>query len=471
MCGEKARIRDSSQTQGELPEAHFEMLKSGDAVVAGVSGGADSMALLHMLCQRREKLGLKLYAAHVNHELRGAEADRDEEYVRRMCAEWKVELRVLHADVKAAARDSGQTVEEAGRGVRYRFFDSIAAPLGAWTATAHTLSDSIETMLINFARGTGLKGLCGIPAGRGRLIRPLIDFTRADTEEYCRRNAIEYVNDSTNFSREYTRNRVRLDAVPVLYSINPAFDRAAKRAMESLARDESALSRLTDDWLGRARVDKNAYDLAVLGSCPEDTIRRVIAKAALDACGKTQEAANVELVLEAVRAGRGKVEIKGGSFARAGGGKLVFENGRSGEKSFSPVPLRQGVFENAAFRIEISCAAGEELKNLKNINKQISNNALDCDRIIGTAVLRPRKPGESFRPFGRGVSKTLKKLFNEAAVPPELRQLVPVAADDMGPLWVCGFGADERCRVTDSTTRAIIINYAAKDDIGGSKNA
>lgn len=446
-----------------FPQPRLEMLKSGDTVVVGVSGGADSMTLLHILCTERGKLGIKLCAAHINHCLRGEEADRDERYVRQMCEKWSVELRVLRLDVKNEAQSKGQTVEEAGRAVRYRFFDSIASESGAWVATAHTLSDSIETVLINFARGTGLKGMCGIPAQRGRLIRPLIDFTRAQTEEYCRLNAIEYVNDSTNFSREITRNRVRLDAVPVLYSVNPAFDRAAKRALESLGRDESALSRLTDEWLARSRVGKDAYDLKILAECPEDTVRRVIAKAALLACSSAQEAANVESVLAILRAGDGKVEIKGGSFARISGGKLVFESGAARNETFSPAVLSQGIFENSAFRLKISLAEGEELKNFKNINKHISNNALDCDKIIGTAILRPREPGESLRPVGRGISKTLKKLFSEAAVPQELRALVPVAADDEGPIWVCGFGADERCRVTDSTKRAVVIDVMPKD--------
>ena len=164
-----------------------------------------------------------------------------------------VELFVLHADVKEQAEASGETVEEAGRRVRYSFFEQKSKELDAAVATAHTLSDSIETQLMNFARGTGLRGLCGIPPVRGDIIRPLIRCTRRDTEEYCQYNGIKYVNDSTNFSREYTRNRVRLDVVPKLYEINPAFDKAAARLITMLEDDEKCLEAAAEKRLENAR--------------------------------------------------------------------------------------------------------------------------------------------------------------------------------------------------------------------------
>lgn len=446
----------------ESPFGSFDMLSRGDSVVAGFSGGADSTALLHMLCSIRGGLGLKITAAHINHGLRGEEAQRDEDFVRRVCAQWDVGLEVLHADVRAEAERSGRTVEEAGRKVRYGFFDSVAAPDGAWIATAHTLSDSIETALLNFTRGTGLRGVCGIPARRGRVIRPLLALTRADTERYCREHGLSYVDDSTNFSRQYARNRVRLDVVPVLAAINPGFSQAAGRAMQSFARDDSALSRISSELLEGAR-ENGGYSLAALSQIPDDLIRRVLALAAKEATGLTQEAVHIELLLGAVAAGRGAVQLRGGAVARAQAGRLTFASPETlglSKKDFS-APFGPGEFDNGAFRLVISIISGEELKNFKIINKQCFNNALDCDRIIGTAVIRARAPGEAYEPAGRGVTKTLKKLLSEAGVPRELRELLPVAADSEGPVWVCGFGPAQRCRVTESTVRAAVIKICA----------
>ena len=435
----------------------FDMLRSGDAVVVGVSGGADSMALLHMLCSLREPLDLKVYAAHINHGLRGAESLRDEDFVRKSCEEWHVELFVLKADVALEAANAGESLEEAGRRVRYAFFKKTANTLSAKIATAHTLSDSIETMLLNLTRGTGLKGLCGIPPIREKIIRPLIETTRREVEEYCEKNAIIYMNDSTNFSRDYTRNRIRLDVVPVLYEINPAFDRAALRAMRSLAEDEALLSSLSNAQLSKARTDEREYDAQALRGCPPELMRRVLAKAAFLSTGKTQEAQSIEKLHELLHQKNGGVSIKGGYSAHIKGGKLVFHTKSDKTRGGFCVPFGPGAYDFGGLCLKISLITINEFKILKNINKSYFKYAIDCDKIKGITVIRSKRPGEGFTPAGRGVRKSFKKLFNEAGVPVEDRGSVPVIADEEGIAWVYGFGADERCKVIDETQRVFLI--------------
>lgn len=443
--------------------ARFDMLREGDAVLAGVSGGADSMALLHFLCALRP--GVRVFAAHINHGLRGEEALRDENFVRSACEAWGVELFVQRADVRAQAEQTGETVEEAGRRVRYAFFEQTADRLGAKIATAHTLSDSIETVLLNFARGTGLKGLCGIPPRRGRIIRPLIETSRSEVEAYCAENAISYINDSTNFSREFSRNRIRLDAVPVLYSLNPAFDRAAQRAMRSLREDEELLRSLTADWLNKARIQIGCYSLAALRQVPQGLEGRVVSMAAEEAAGVPQEAVHIERMCAILADGRGCVQIHGGCLARVAGGNLrIGKAEKPAETVFEETPFVAGMYRNPGFCMETAFLTKNEFENLKNINKQYLKFVFDCDRIKGKAVIRSRRPGDSYHPAGRGVTKTLKKLLNEAAVPPEARAFLPVISDQAGILWVYGFGPDERCRVTAQTKN---FAYMKTTDVGG----
>ena len=203
----------------------YDMLQQGDRVVAALSGGADSMALLAFLLELKEPLGIGVSACHVNHGLRGEESDRDEAFVRDWCRRLEVPLQVVRLEGEALRREKGGSLEEAARRARYQALEKAAA--GGKIATGHTASDNLETILLNLARGTGLRGLCGIPPVRGRIIRPLIALTRREVEQYCAARAIPYCTDSTNHSREYSRNRLRQQAVPALLSVNPAAERLA----------------------------------------------------------------------------------------------------------------------------------------------------------------------------------------------------------------------------------------------------
>lgn len=472
--------RPRLEAEAQRSECRFGML--GKIVLAGVSGGADSMALLHWLCARRET-GLSVYAAHVNHLLRGSEAMRDEETVRAFCRELGVELFVLREDVAARAKERGESIEEAGRAVRYAFFEQkaeelerrfaretggtagasapAAGELSVRVATAHTLSDRIETQLLNLARGTGLRGLCGIPPVRGRIVRPLIACTRADTEEYCRFYGIKYVDDSSNFSRAPARNRIRLDAVPVLCGINPAFPRAEGRLFEILAEDEAYLEGQAQKLLASARLRAGAYRLEPLAQAEPALLRRSLGAAARLFSGAEQEFRHVEALAELVRRREGKTELRGGCFARVFRGQLFFSHPEEESAAELSLPFAPGVYRTSVFVLTIADVSadfsGEWTKKFENIKKQYFKSVVDCDRIKDNAVVRTREAGDLFCPAGRGVTKTLKKLFNEAGIPAEERSRVPVAADAEGVFWVGGFGAAQRCALRKETKRAFRI--------------
>lgn len=440
--------------------ARYNMLDGCDCVLVGVSGGADSMSLLSFFCSVQDELGIKVMAAHINHCLRGAEADRDENFVRDWCNKNDVTLFVLHADVKKLASEHSRTVEEEGRNVRYAFFAEKCAQTGAVTATAHTLSDSIETQIMNYARGAGMHGLCGIPPKRDGIIRPLIRCTRAETEEYCRCYGIKYVDDSTNFSHEFTRNKVRLDLVPMLYKFNPSFDKAAARLIDSLEEDESCLCALAESRLAKAKLGDGVYDTAVLkNDCPDAVLSRCISKAASDFTGKAQEAKHIGAVCGILKNGCGKTEIVGGCFALIKDNKLIFEQHKKEQthKSDESMPFIVGNHKINGYDISIVPISYETLKNFKNVNKEYFKNSIDCGKINGNASVRTKIQGDRFSPVGRNITKTLKKLFNEEKIPVCERETLPVAADNDGVFWVAGIGVSERCRVTTDTKNAVML--------------
>ena len=231
------------------------LLQPGDRVLAAVSGGADSVALLYWLCAECAAGRVAgVAAAHLHHGLRGEEADRDEAFVRRLCEKRGVPLHIRREDVGARAKEAGEGIEEAGRRLRYAFFDEIARTEGYdRIATAHTLSDNVETVLLHMTRGCGPDGLCGIAPSRGRLIRPLLTCTREEVEAYCRACGLDFVTDSTNADVAYARNRVRGRVVPELERINPKMQEAFGRLIRQARCDAAFWDRQVQGALHRTR--------------------------------------------------------------------------------------------------------------------------------------------------------------------------------------------------------------------------
>ncbi len=238
--------------------ADYRMLEPGEPVLVALSGGADSVALLRALLA----LGYPVCAFHLNHCLRGAESGRDEAFCRALCEKLHVPLTVERIDVGAKARAAGEGVEAMARRIRYERL--AAAAQGIKIATAHTADDNLETMLFHLTRGTGPKGLAGIPPVRGNIIRPLIGVERAQVEAYLAELYQDYVTDSTNADEVYTRNRIRHEVVPVLRRINPAVCGAAARLGGLLRQDEAYLGEQAEACLTRAARPDGAWEAVPL---------------------------------------------------------------------------------------------------------------------------------------------------------------------------------------------------------------
>lgn len=253
----------------------YEMLDAGDTAVVGLSGGADSCALLAVLLELREELGITVEACHINHNLRGAESDRDERFVRRLCESRGVKLTVFSVDVRGSA-EKHTSLEETARKLRYMRFAEMCGD-GAKLATAHTANDNAETVLMNMIRGTGTKGLAGIPPVRDSIIRPIMTCTRAETEEYCRKKGIDFVTDSSNLSDDYTRNRIRHNVIPALEQFNPSFIAAVTRMTEAVGDDSEFL----EDYAKRCAEEcrrADGYDSRKLAELAPAVRFRVISR-------------------------------------------------------------------------------------------------------------------------------------------------------------------------------------------------
>ncbi len=425
------------------------MIPEGATVVAAVSGGSDSMAMLSVLNKLKDELGFTLCAAHVNHCLRGESADADEKFVCEKCAETGVKLYVKRADVKALAAEQGIGLEECGRNVRYEFFNSIGNDI--IIATAHNLSDRAETFLFNFARGSALRGLCSIPPIRENIIRPVIGCTKEEILEYCRNNGVDYVTDATNADVAYSRNRIRHNIVSEFRQINPSFESSAERCISALNEDEAYLSSLADEAVEKARCG-GGYSARILAELPQALKRRALIKIAENGAGVTPEYKFVEKIGNLLDCG-GSLQINGGVTVRVRKGVLDF-----------PVeceaPDAAELCESLCFggaKITAEIVNTDEINNLQNISNQVLEYYLDYDKIHGRVVVRSRADGDSITLASRKCTKTLKKLFNELAIPPEKRNSVAVFADEDGVILAEGAGIALRTKADKDTKKVLRI--------------
>lgn len=431
-----------------------ELLPKEGLVLCAVSGGADSMYLL----VRLRELGFPVAAAHYNHGLRGEEADRDEAFVRDFCAGRDIPFVAEKGDVRAFAAQERLGLEEAGRRLRYDFLERAADELGAAAiATAHTADDNAETLLLRLARGTGLRGLGGIPPRRGRVVRPMLGVSRREIEAYLRENDIPHVEDATNREDSYARNRVRHGAVPALETVDPAFVSAAGQTAWLLRQDEAFLTELARNFLA-ANADENSVDAKALLDQPWPVASRAVRLMA----GRELSLAHVRAVLKAARDG-GAADVPGLRAAR-NKGRLVFgaENAPQLPERELAVPGRTPIPEAG-----LTVLAAKFTHCTEDVHKSYNIFSFQCENIYGSITVAGRRPGDSFRPAGRNCTKTLKKLFLEAGIPPWERDAVPVLRDERGILGVYGLGADQRVCAKPGDREILRIEFRPEPDEGG----
>ena len=417
----------------------------GARVLCAVSGGADSMCLLTLLLLTGD---YELAAAHFEHGIRGGESLRDCAFVEDFCREKEIPCFVEHADVPAFARERGLGLEEAARMLRYAFLERVADERGFdFIATAHNADDNAETVLFNLARGTGPDGLCGIPPRRGRIIRPLLGLTRAEIERCLAASGTPHVEDGTNADERFSRNRIRHSVVPVLKELNPSFPEAAARLSRLLRRDEEYLSEQAEAFL-REYFDGESLPTAELLARHEAVSSRVIRKL----LPRSAEEKHVDAALALCRSTERAFLDLPGARLRCERGRLYLTQERTEPIPETAIPIGgRVVLEDAGLTISARITEpGEE------IHSPFKTYRLKCESIIGKLSLSSPRPGERYRPAGRGCTKTLKSLFAERHSTQRGKLHTPVLRDEAGIVLVPPFGPAERCACAEND-RALAI--------------
>lgn len=425
--------------------AKYGMPVMNSTVIAAVSGGADSMALVNVLNELKDEYNMRIIVCHVNHSIRGEQADNDELFVKEQCIKMGLEVRTLKADVPALAKKYGLGEEECGRKVRYDFFSSIDK--NALIATAHTLSDKCETLILNETRGTSVRGLCSIPAIRGNIIRPLIDCTRSEIENYCKDKSIEYVTDKTNFDDSYSRNRIRLNVIPQLKKINPSFEKAVYRLTQSAAADDDYFSSLVTDIISKSKTEYG-YNTAQFINEHSAVRYRVISEIISKETGLDAELVHIRNV-DSILSG-GKTEIIGNTIIQVNNSVMRI-NPKAEELCEWQCEMNLPSCITPAGKFSACIFNRNELSSTQIVH----NKVIDFDSISGTAIIRNRRAGDKMKIAGSSCTKTLKKLFNEKHL--ENRNSLMIIADDEGIVWTENLGCDDRCKITDKTKNILLI--------------
>lgn len=448
-------------------------LGSGPLVV-GVSGGPDSVCLLHVLHSLAPDLGLRLVVAHFNHGLRGAEAEQDALLVQETCQRLHLPIVVGTGDINVYRQEHPRvsSIEAAARALRYSFFLDVAEAQGAsGLALGHTADDQVETVLLHLIRGAGPTGAAGMtPVARwqeresGRaitLLRPLLTVAKADTLAYCRRHQLSYAFDSTNASPAFTRNRLRHEVLPLLRVINPTVDASLLRFSGLLREEEAYWEAQIQDVRPSAIVDTPAglaLERRALQKLPLPLVRRLIRLVYLETTGTLEglEASHVDAVLRLLQSGSGKqAQLPDQVVVTASRSRLLF--GRAAGET--PEPPEPALLELPGEAHWNGWALRSELQppTITTTDSQVWEARLDARAVCGPLTVRSWQPGDHFQPLGMSRSKKLQDFFVDAHVPRTLRSQLPVIASDDRILWVAGQRIAEPAKVTADTQTLVIL--------------
>lgn len=456
--------------------ARHRLFAPGMRVIAAVSGGADSICLLHLLLAARERLGITVEAAHFNHRLRGRESDRDAAFVRETAARLGIAFHAGVSPVFTAAVRRERSLQELAREARLGFLLDLARRRRAVVALGHHADDQAETMLMRFLAGAGPAALGGIPPAShgGALVHPLLGLRRAEIEAWLAAHGLRYRTDRTNRSPRYLRNRVRRDLLPALLrDYNPRLVERLGALAALLRRDNECLESLAREILGEADVTRRAVVFpaaliarthpAVLARAVLAALRR-LALARRRASGDADFSSRHLEALLARGAGSRSWDLPGGILARRDGTGLALTLAR-GQGTLPalgvtalPLPGRIALAGDAGSitarvvrRPAVFVPGGRGCDPRRTV--------LDRDKVQPPLFVRGRRPGDRFRPFGRAGEKKLKAFLIDLKVPAAARDRIPLVCDRDGIVWVAGIRPCERCRVDGGTKRLLRLSF------------
>jgi tRNA(Ile)-lysidine synthase len=476
MTGNKQNTPFEKRILSFIQQNH--LIAPQQRVLVAVSGGPDSVCLLHILLQLREELDIRLHIAHLNHGLRGEESDMDARYVLDLAQKLDIPATIEEADVTGYQNEHRLSLEEAAREVRYGFLARVAESVGSdLAAVGHTLNDQVETILLHLIRGTGAKGLRGLQSSQllkfdGRIllvVRPLLETKREETEEYCKHFDLQPCCDSSNLSLSLLRNRVRRELLPLLKNYNPGiFEsilRTGRIAQDDLAFLESESLRA---WHEVVRKKKNTiiFEKKAFKSLPTALQRQLLRMAIENLLGtlKDIETRHIEEILQVLNkpAGRQISLPEGLVFTLEYDRCLLSLN----TQELNPFPVIEGDYEIKlpgithipGWTIKTSLQSPEKsTADFKNKKRDSFFASFAKDSVGDKIFLRSRRRGDSFQPLGMTHLKKVGEFMLDSRIPRSWRDRIPVICNINQVLWIAGYRIDERVKVTPDSKQVINI--------------
>jgi len=451
------------------------LVSSQHELLVAVSGGPDSVCLLHILAKLQEELGIRLHVAHLNHQLRGVDAEADAEYVADLARQLGIPATIEKRDVKAYQAQQRVSLEEAGREVRYTFLAQVAKSIGTnQVAVGHTSDDHIETILMHLIRGTGTRGLRGLqPSSRWQssgnsltIIRPLLPLSRQETADYCHHHQLMPRTDASNLSLSPLRNRIRHQLLPLLRSYNPrvaeALLRTARIAGDDLAFLDSESARLWGELAQRQEntivLDKGRF-LELPSALQRYLLRMSIEK--LLGNLKDIETRHIEEIMDALAKPAGKrLSLPGGLNFFIDYDKYLIGPDAA---ALSPFPVLGGKFplklpgetHLPGWRVVATIISREQMAE----KDEDFTAYLDFDKTGDELIVRSRQPGDRFQPLGMSQPKKLGEFMIDSKIPSAWRQRIPVVCSPEHILWVVGWRIDDRVKVTQNTKQVLCLKF------------
>lgn len=456
--------------------ATHHLFERGDRLLVGVSGGADSVCLLHLLALLADAWRLELHVAHLNHGLRGAAAVADARYVAELAQQLGLPYTIEERDVASHRAKLRLSLEEAAREVRYAFFAEVAHRLGAPSVVVgHTADDQVETVLLHLLRGTGTAGLRGMAPTMQwdsktatyplKVVRPLLEVRRAQTQAYCAAHDLKPRSDVSNLDLSFTRNRIRAELLLSLRQYNPNIDaallRLARTAADEMAFWEEQAVALCDRAV-RHEGKGIFLELSSLAGQPPALVRHVLREGMRRLSGDLLrvEEAHVEAMKECMTRPGSRLSLPGGLHYYVDYGRVWL-----GPEPYPPVPLPlldgehsltvPGMTEIPGWRISAKVIPA----NTANSCPKGWQARLDFDVAGDRLRVRPRRPGDRFQPLGMSGPKKLQDFMVEEKIPRPWRDRIPILTDGSRILWVVGWRIDHRARVTDATRRILVLEF------------
>lgn len=445
------------------------LIENGDNILIGVSGGPDSMALLYVLLSIQTEISFSLHIAHVNHGVRGIEADEDEKFVEGISKKLGISFYSKKIDMEGYARENKLSSEDAGRKLRYDFFREVLSSInGGKIAVAHNKNDQAETLIMRFFRGTGLDGLKGMEYKNGDIIRPLLDVSRDEIEKYILEKNIDTRLDKTNLENIYNRNKIRLELIPyIVDNFNPNIIDTLWRTSRTMSNDSDFLENFSKERYRELvkSQDKNSIILYRQRFYDEHIAikQRIIRHSIYNLLGTLEGISEIHVrnVLELFERGdTGKsIDLPNSLEVKTSYDDLIFQKKNlDGNKNYK-YSLKLG---QSTYVKEWNCIFEMEVFPIEKIQLNFKDRFIkyfDYDKIKGEIYIRNRRLGDTIQPFGMNGNKKLKDLFIDKKVPIDEREKIPIIVDESDIIWVVGVRTSEKYKITSYTKNVLVIKY------------